>query len=200
MRKPGSRVVSWSLALAVLALGGVAFSEHIDLTDVRQQRDHLAKQLDNSNYRQGQLLAERAYYADEQSPQNLAAKKDCAATALRMFHALGYNEHVQQNDTGMPRTEDYSSHYNRRLGRCLLAYDDENFSKDKSGSHEVSAKGIIDADERRQIGDYLWMSSETKKYWEQKPIQCHETVPGKPEAWCHSTSEWDDFENDLMNS
>lgn len=188
----GSQVTGGVAVVAVL-IGVIAVHEHFEINALSQERDQVRQQL-------VRLSQERDQLVSGQNPRYTALRRDCAATALRMFHALGYNENVQKNDSGMPRTEEYSSHYSRRLGRCLLSYDDENYSYDKAGGHQTITKGIMDADERRQFGEYLWLSSNTKKYWEQKPVMCHETPPGKAEAWCKSSDEWEDFERDLMNS
>jgi hypothetical protein len=189
--RPGE--VTGAAAIVALLIGGFAVYEHLKINNLSHDRDQLRQQL-------VQLSQERDQLVSGQNPRYIALRRDCAATALRMFHALGYNENVQKNDTGMPHTEEYSSHYSRQLGRCLLSYDDENYSSDKTGGHQTITKGIMDADERRQFGEYLWFSSNTKKYWEQKPVMCRETVPGKAEAWCTSSDQWDDFERDLMNS
>lgn len=192
--------VVFGVAIVALCLIGAEVWQYLAIRAERKHDAEVSTRLSQLTSERDQLKAQRDKLLAETNPATIALRKDCAVTALRMFRALGYNEHIQKNESGMPRTEGYSSHYSRRLGRCLLSYDDENYSYDpKAGGHQTITKGIMDADERKQIGDYLWISSD-KKYWEQKPMMCHRNVPGQAESWCHSSGEWDDFQNDLMNS
>lgn len=66
------------------------------------------------------------------------------------------------------------------------------------GVKETIIQSVFDVDERTDFGDYSWVSSDTKKYWEQRPIQCSMKPPGKPEAFCSTTGEWDAYVKSLM--
>jgi hypothetical protein len=91
-------------------------------------------------------------------------------------------------------SDSYSNRYNPALKRCLMVLVNTSFQ----GAHETIIQTILDVDERADFGDYGWVSSDTKKYGEQPPIQCRMKPPGKPEAVCHSTGEWDAYVKSLM--
>lgn len=111
----------------------------------------------------------------------------CAERARAAFRALGYSE-SGNGSTGLD-SDSYSNHYNPGLKRCLMVIVNTSFR----GGHQTVTQVILDVDERLDLGDYGWVSSDTAKYWEQPPIQCRMTLPGKPEAICHSTAEWDAY-------
>ena len=58
-------------------------------------------------------------------------------------------------------TSDYQSHYNTKLGKCLMLIEaTRSFGKEISNS-----KLLTDAFERRVYAYYLWTSKEGKNYW-----------------------------------
>lgn len=191
-----------SLALGALGvvLAGTVIYQHLELVSVRGERDHLTTQREQLTKQRDQLTAQRDQLSSDQNPRYVAAKRDCAATAERMFHEQGYNDKTTTNKAGLPHNEEYSSHYSRRLGRCLYETATEDMTYSGGKARDMIIKSIFDADERRDFGSYVWASSDTKKYWEQKPMQCHLTPPDKPESYCATTDEWTDYERELMNS
>ncbi len=142
---------------------------------------------------------QRRYLADKQAA-NVAqeqqigvAKTKCGAQAERVFASLGYSETKTSNTN--PFGDGLTDHYNPQLKRCVMLIETNHFIDGRGDK----SKTLMDADERKPLGEYLWLSSETKKYWEQKPITCHMTPPDKPEAFCQSTEEFDNYVKTLMD-
>jgi hypothetical protein len=133
-----------------------------------------------------------AQLADTSEKSQAAAKIACAARAEAAFRALGYSEKGGDGASNLGDT--YNNHYNPALRRCLMVVVSTSFH----GANETITQNIFDVDERADFGDYSWVSSDTKKYWEQRPIQCIMKPPGKPEAVCRSTDEWDTYVKSLM--
>ncbi len=145
----------------------------------------------------GALRAEntklKAKLADTSENSQTAAKIACAARAEAAFRALGYSEKGGGNGAGN-LGDTYNNHYSTALRRCLMVVVSTSFH----GANETIIQSLFDVDERTDFGDYSWVSSNTKKYWEQPPIQCIMKPPGKPEAVCRSTAEWDAYVKSLM--
>lgn len=116
----------------------------------------------------------------------------CSNRSQYYFTSLGYRE----NETKANGSSTFQNHYSRRLGRCLMTLETSSFT----GGREVITKILIDTDERQTFGDYTWVSSDTQKYYEQKPMQCHLTPPDKDESYCHSTDQYDEFVKDMLSS
>ncbi len=93
-------------------------------------------------------------------------------------------------------TTTFQNHYSERPGRCLMTVESTGF---KDG-REVITKSLIDTDERKTFGAYGWVSSDIKKFYEQKPIQCTISPPGKPEGYCHTTEEYNDCVKGMLSS
>lgn len=111
--------------------------------------------------------------------------------AAELYRRLGYDE----TGAGAPKqSSDFNDHYNTTLHRCLIAIEVTSFQ----GSQEVINKFLLDVDEKRAFGELMWMSSDTKKYWEQKPVTCEMKPPDKDNSFCKSTDEYDAYVDELM--
>lgn len=163
---------------AAIAACGWAMVQARSISELRQQERELQGQLRDTSW---QRLA--------------AAKKECAATAERLFHTLGYKE-----DTGSSGNKNewdtLTTHFSRKYGRCLMLTTSISVRDGK----EFQNKLLMDANERQQFGEYDWMSSDTKKYWEQRPFTCEAAIPGEDSLTCTSTAEWETYERNMMNS
>ncbi len=131
-----------------------------------------------------------ARLADKSGKDGEAAKVSCSGKAAEVFHSLGYSDDDNGNSGRLPS---YTNHYSQKLGRCLMMVEIDNT---RTGA---VSKQIFDADERTPFGDYFWIPSATKKYWEQAPIECHMTPPDRDDAFCRSTDEWDGYAKSLMS-
>ena len=119
-------------------------------------------------------------------------REGCAERTQRYFKSLGYSE----NETKDNMYTTFQNHYSQRLGRCLMLIQTSSFT----GGHQVTTESLIDADEHRNFGDYGWVSSDTKKYFEQKPMQCTMSPPDKVEGRCLSTDEWNAYTKEMLSS
>ena len=174
--------LSWGLACLALLLAGLLIAERSELTNTRGQRDQLAQKL-----------------SDRDAIRLDAAKHECATRSANLFRTLGYNDNPAQKKDAM-HTEEFADHFSKRLDRCLIEITITDVGASNGQASQTIGKNIYDADERRSFGEYYWIASSTKKYWEQKPFQCHMTPPDKDEGFCESTGEWENFEQELMSS
>jgi hypothetical protein len=86
-------------------------------------------------------------------------------------------------------SEDYQSHYNTKLNKCLVSIQ----AFDQVGKQWVTSAVLMDAFERRVFAQYGWGSRENKKYWEVPPDTCDLTPTSKDETHCSSKDEYDAF-------
>ncbi len=84
---------------------------------------------------------------------------------------------------------DYQSHYNVKLGKCLMLIE----RTDMLDSQSITTAYVVDANERRQYAIYVWMSREGKKYWEVPPMACELTPSFREKRSCKTREEFDDF-------
>ena len=84
---------------------------------------------------------------------------------------------------------DYQSHYNVKLGKCLMLVE----TRDMIGSQSITTAYVRDANERRQYATYLWMSREGKKYWEVPPMACELAPSLREKRFCKTREEFDEF-------
>jgi len=123
-----------------------------------------------------------------------AKKLACSDRAQAVFRSMGYSDKGDPGKSGAD-SQSYTNHYNPALNRCIMELTVTGFPS----TNEVVTRTIFDADERTDFGDYAWVSSNTKKFYEQKPMQCKMTPPSKDEAYCHSTDEWEAYVKSLMS-
>ena len=97
--------------------------------------------------------------------QSLDQQERCAQQVKRAYAETdaefeAYNRAATQSTVRI--SGDYQSHYNVKLGKCLMLVE----TRDMIGSQSITTAYVRDANERRQYATYLWMSREGKKYWE----------------------------------
>lgn len=107
---------------------------------------------------------------------SLQQQEMCGAQAKKAFEEL--------NTNSLPGEywQDYESHYNTKLNRCLII------------THRASAKNtsemLSDANEQHVFADFYWVPRDDKKYWEVPPVTCEfETAYGQMEH-CNSQGEF----------
>jgi hypothetical protein len=173
-----------ALSAVAVVSSGVALIEGIQLVDLGRQREEFITQL---RTRQGRELE--------------AARHDCAAPAEHLYKIFGYSENADPKKDNSPATEEFTNHYSTRLSRCIMELSLGDIV-DKSSDHprQMITKNIFDVDERRDFGDYYWISSNTKNYFEQHPVICHMTPPDKDERYCRTNAEWENYEQEIMSS
>jgi hypothetical protein len=112
----------------------------------------------------------------------------CAAHAAKLFNELGYNENVPA-----PGFQRYASHYNITRGKCFVLIEHSAFPSSGGGVQNTRTINLYDAVERRSYGDFLWISSGTKKYWEVKPMMCRTNPSVATEELCDSEEQFKEF-------
>lgn len=120
--------------------------------------------------------------ATQAAINSTAMREKCTAQADRRFQQLGYGA----NDPNLNAV--LQSHYNPKMKRCFMSIETT-----KLAVPEVINRSLMDADEQRLFGEYVWMSSSTKKYWEQPPILCHMIPATGWESNCKTDDEYKTF-------
>jgi hypothetical protein len=130
--------------------------------------------------------------SEKGAAQFVATKQSCSDRSQRYFTSLGYDE--SKADGGTFAT--FQNHFSARLGRCLMTLEITSYPSGR----QVISKSLIDTDEHRSFGEYSWVMSDTKKYYEQKPTSCTLSPPTKPEKNCFSTDEYDEYVKEMLAS
>src|SRR5260370_861449 len=118
----------------------------------------------------------------EAKTRDFSLQEKCAKQAREEFQRLGW---------GKEAFADFTNHYNERLNKCYMAF--QNTSTDKLGSY--INKWLADAYEGKQYAEYSWFNlrESGKKYWEVAPDSCKVTMPSGQEITCNSSDEYDEL-------
>lgn len=109
--------------------------------------------------------------------QPLDLQIKCAEQARVAFLQAGYKQ---------PDIADYQSHYNAKLGRCII----ETQNTSSQGKELFTFRNVYDAVERRDFGTYVWRADPVRKYWEVAPFQCEVDAADGEKQLCHSEEEF----------
>ena len=154
------------LLLAALAgLGVFAYSQQMSLRQQSEVVEKLTVKLDGAS-----------------KTRDFSLQEKCAKQAREEFARWGYAKEA---------FADFTNHYNERLNRCFIAF--QNTSADKQGSY--INKFLADAYEGKEYAEYSWfnMSGSGMKYWEVVPDICKITMPSGQEITCKSSEEYDEL-------
>ncbi len=124
--------------------------------------------------------------------QSLDQKERCAQQTKRAYAELDAQNGTETQKMGLETVHisgDYQSHYNVKLGKCLMLVE----RSDMLGSQSITTAYVMDANERRQYATYVWMSREGKKYWEVPPMACELTPSLREKRFCKTREEFDEF-------
>jgi hypothetical protein len=124
--------------------------------------------------------------------QSLDQQERCAQQAKRAYAELDAQNGAETQKMGIETVRisgDYQSHYNVKLGKCLMLVE----RSDMLGSQSITTAYVMDANERRQYATYVWMSREGKKYWEVPPMACELTPSLREKRFCKTREEFDEF-------
>lgn len=124
--------------------------------------------------------------------QSLDQQERCAQQAKRAYAELDAQNGTETQKMGLETVHisgDYQSHYNVKLGKCLMLVE----RSDMLGSQSITTAYVMDANERRQYATYVWMSREGKKYWEVPPMACELTPSLREKRFCKTREEFDEF-------
>lgn len=125
--------------------------------------------------------------------QSLSEQERCAAQADKAFQEWKLDD--QKQGFGYQLVSgDYQSHYNTKLQKCLMLIE----ATHVLGKESSTTAMLVDAYQRRLYAYYLWISRESKKYWEVPPTSC-ELIPSLHEKKiCASREQFDDFVSDYL--
>ena len=127
--------------------------------------------------------------------QALDLQAMCAAQAKKAFQEYAAEDKAENAKLGMSTLSvDYQSHYNTKIKKCLI-FTEKTYP---SGKQTGMAANLWDAFERRNYANWLWVSHETKKYWEQPPISCELTRSYNDKKFCKTREEFDAFVAEYM--
>jgi hypothetical protein len=119
--------------------------------------------------------------AVQASVKDYQLQRECASDAKAFFDYF-------ETDMRMKSNDEYSNHFNARLGKCFVL-----ITHGITGVNDIYSKTLFDAVERKEYGHYWWQSKPGKKYWEVPPLQCT-----KQEAQCQSQEEFDTWLKSFM--
>jgi hypothetical protein len=127
--------------------------------------------------------------------QTLDLQAMCAAQAKKTFQEYAAEDKVESAKFGMQTLSiDYQSHYNTKIKKCLILTE----KTYPSGKQTGTAVNLWDAFERRSYATWLWVSHESKKYWEQPPISCELVRNYQDKKYCKTREEFDAFVAEYM--
>jgi hypothetical protein len=124
--------------------------------------------------------------------QSLQEQEICAAQAKRAFQEenVDWDRQNKQMNLGMQTVSvDFESHYNAKINRCLMLV----IRTTMLGKQMSTNKSLFDAIERREYGEYMWISHEGKKFWEVPPASCQLTPTHNETQYCKSEDEFKAF-------
>ena len=121
--------------------------------------------------------------------QSLDQQERCAQQAKRAYAELETQNGAETQKT-VRLSGDYQSHYNVKLGKCLMLVERRDMLND---SRFTTTAYVIDANERRQYATYVWMSREGKKYWEVPPMACELTPSLREKRFCKTHEKFGEF-------
>ena len=151
------------LLIIVAALGWQLSAEITTNNTLQKQVQELTKQL-----------------TDKSTRENLEFQQSCALQAEKVFHQVGWKENAWQD--GLLAT--YSSHYHHKLGKCFMTIE---------VSGKYTGKSLLDAYERRDYAEYMWVPDKVKKFWEVPPAECLLIPSSGSQQICKSEEEFKEF-------
>jgi hypothetical protein len=123
--------------------------------------------------------------------QSLDQQERCASQAKRSFQERQASDLAEQKQVGGNRiSADYQSHYDTKIGKCLMLVETNDMIS--GGTSSITAY-LIDANERRPYASYVWMSRKDKKYWEVPPVACELSPSLRDKRDCKTREEFDAF-------
>ena len=129
--------------------------------------------------------------------QSLDQQEQCAQQAKRLYTEINVETRAEMQKMATKTTivsAGYQSHYNVKSGKCLMLIE----RNDMLGSQFTTTVHLMDANERRHYGIYVWMSREEKKYWDVPPMSCQLTPSLREKRFCKTREEFDEFVTPYM--
>ncbi|MFL6796280.1 MAG: hypothetical protein ACJ8F3_02590 [Xanthobacteraceae bacterium] len=122
--------------------------------------------------------------------QSLDQQERCAQQASRAFQQIDTEAKATNKRMGFsPVSNDYQSHYNTKIGKCLILVETATMLGDQLNT----SANLMDAIERRYYASYLWISRKDNKNGQVLPSIC-ELIPSvRAKKLCTSREEFDEF-------
>jgi hypothetical protein len=117
----------------------------------------------------------------------LSQQKVCAEEARKAF-----NKSFKAEQDGV--SYDFTSHYDAQNNVCYVLVHGSGAvhgSGTNANSSAYVSYSLFDAMEGRTYGEYVWINSTQKKYWEVPPMMCDVKPRGSDKMLCHSDDEFD---------
>ncbi len=124
--------------------------------------------------------------------QSLDQQERCAQQAKRAYAELDAENNAEIQKKNLKTviiSGNYQSHYNMKLGKCLMLVE----RSDMLDAQSITTAYVMDANEHRMYAVYVWMSREGKKYWEVPPMACDLTPSLREKRFCKTREEFDEF-------
>ena len=112
----------------------------------------------------------------------LSQQKVCAEEARKAF-----NKSFKPQQDGI--TYEFTSHYDTQTNVCYVLVHGGGVTTSTSSPYVTNS--VFDAIEGRTYGDYVWINTQKKKYWEVAPMICEVKPRGSDKVLCHSDEEFD---------
>jgi hypothetical protein len=119
--------------------------------------------------------------------QSLQQQEICAKQAKAYFQEYSADDQKLSNAGYKPLNNDYQSHYNVKLNKCLILVE----TSAQEGQEFHTSIQLVDAFERRIFATYGWTSRPGKKYWEVPPTLCELAPTSHETTNCSSREEFD---------
>jgi hypothetical protein len=119
---------------------------------------------------------------------SLSQQKVCAEEARKAF-----NKSYKAEQDGV--SYEFTSHYDTQLNVCYILVHGSGSSHSSGDANSNPSPyvsySLFDAIEGRTYGQYVWINSTQKKYWEVPPMMCEVKPRGTDKMLCHSDDEFD---------
>lgn len=105
---------------------------------------------------------------------NMADQAACAKQAASEFKREGC-------------MDDFMSHFSTTTGHCYMV----TTSTTPMNNIPTNSRTLSDAFEGKVCGNYFWINTQGKKFWEVEPKECKLTIPNGEDKICKADGEWD---------
>lgn len=146
-----------------------------------------ATQWQNARSAQSEIESLKSALAREKGNASLRNKLECAKASKKEFSELGYDH------SGM---DDFKNHYSNKYQFCIMELITHNNSSGKWFENHF----LFDVYENGDLGQFIFVSESTKKFWEVVPKSCEIHFPGEAARQCSSRAEWDGVMRELFAS
>jgi hypothetical protein len=121
-------------------------------------------------------------FGQNKSHAPLSQQKVCAEEARKAF-----NKSFKAEQDGI--SYEFTSHYDAEASVCYVLV--HGGGAVSSSSSPYVSYFLFDAIEGRTYGQYTWINSQKKKYWEVAPMVCSVSPRGADKVTCKSDDEFD---------